>query len=282
MHKSLSITVHPSALEGEYLTVADAMSQVLDLAEALALLEAPDKRQRKVVWHLTEAHTNSPPLTVTMGAFSADPAVSADADAERSSALFEEALTNLLHGNMPDWLDHELAAPIKRVLKRNLNGIGRTVIQVGDNDAMNIVPSSAREGILAIERADLDDQAAATDLQRTEFGSIEAEVCGLTRWYDRRALIVIERLSGEKVTCVLSHELAERLGPTHKWNEAWDSGRVVITGALQYGQDGSLKRIDADALEPLPWTDVPLSELRDIDLVRGRTVAEHIQLLRDE
>ena len=73
MSKSISITVHPSDFSGEFLTVADALHQVLDMIGTLEGIEAGDKAERKIVWRLTEAHTNSPPFTLTAEAFPRDP-----------------------------------------------------------------------------------------------------------------------------------------------------------------------------------------------------------------
>src|SRR5680860_220187 len=120
MSKSLSITVHPSALNGEFLTVSDAMRQVLDLVETVERIEGAADGQRQIVWRLTEAHTNSPPFTVTASAFSLDPVVSVGIEAERVTSLFAASMDSLLHGNPPDWFDADLIAPLRRVLKLSL------------------------------------------------------------------------------------------------------------------------------------------------------------------
>ncbi len=84
------------------------------------------------------------------------------------------------------------------------------------------------------------------------------------------------------MTCGLSAELAESLGPDHSWNEAWEGRRLLGSGALHYGHDGSLKRIDASSAEEKPWTDVSLADIRDIDILQGRSVSEHLRLLRND
>jgi hypothetical protein len=161
-----------------------------------------------------------------------------------------------------------------------VNGVGRTAIEVDGKDALNVIPAGAHAALSVIDEARTLERGAAIALRRTEFGAVEAEVAGLTRWNDKRALIIAERLSGNKITCVLSGELADRLGPEHRWSEAWDGGRVLITGALHYGDDGVLKRVTAESLEPRPYTDVSLASLRDIDILQGKSVAEHIRRIR--
>ena len=280
MQKSLSITVHPSALGGEYLTVSDAMRQVLDFVEALERIEGADASSQKIIWRLTEAHTNSPPFTVTLSAFSSDPVVSVAIEAERVASLFVAGIDSLLHGTVPDWLDSDLSAPLKRAFKRNMNGVGQTEIDVDGIDALSVVPATAQAALTGLERIVSDEREAGLALRRTEHGAIEADVIGITRWNDKPALIIQERLSGDRLTCVLTDELALELGPAHRWNEAWDSGRVLISGALHYDDDGSLKRVNAERLEARPYTEVSLADLREIDLLRGRTVAEHIRRIR--
>jgi hypothetical protein len=253
------------------------MRQVLDVIETLERLEEADGGEKRIVWRLVKAHTNSPPLTVVAQAYGTDPAVSVALEADRVTNRYSVSMAELLSGSAPDWIDEDIAAPIKRILKRNLNGVGLTEIRVDDQSPISVVPATARVAMLAIERGELEEQAEIADLRRTEYGSIECEVHGLTKWHDRRALVVTERLSGRDVRCVLTDELADELAVERKWAEAWNSGRVRISGALHYDAKGDLKRIDAYGVEPLPWTDVPLSALRDIDVLQGRTVAEHIR-----
>ncbi|MBF0332585.1 MAG: hypothetical protein HQL40_02920 [Alphaproteobacteria bacterium] len=280
MTKSLSITVHPSAAGAEYLSVSDAMHQVLDLIEVLERAETAGGGKRLIVWRLTEAHTNSPPFSVTAEAFPIDPVVSVGLEASRVVSTFAQSVKDLLQGHKPDWISPDLAPPLKRALLRNLNGIGRTEIVIEDEEPFYFVPSNARTAVVTLERLQLDLQAAVVDYSRTEFGSIEVEVQAITRWNGKPALTVIERLSRDKITCVLTAELAELLGPKHKWGEAWEGQRLLVSGALHYGPDGSLKRVDAEMADNMPWTDLSISDLRDIDILQGRSVSEHLRLLR--
>lgn len=144
----------------------------------------------------------------------------------------------------------------------------------------NVVPSNAKAGIDALERLQQNLDPGFVDYSRTEFGSVEVEVQGITHWHRSPALSVTERLSRTKVTCVLSPELANELGPNHKWGEAWEGRRLLVSGALLYGPDGALKRIDAEMAEDMPWTNVEISDLKEIDILQGRSVGEHLLLLR--
>lgn len=282
MGKSFSVTVYPAADGAEYLSVADAMRQVLDVIDALEQTEAADGAGRQIVWRLLEAHTHSPPFTVTAGAFSVDPIVSVALQAERISAMFYEGVHGLLEGQASPWIDARVGAPLKRVFQRNQNGIGRTAIDMEGGESFDIVPGNAQTAAATLDSLLLAAERARPDYTRTEYGSIEAELFGIIRWNEKPALTVVDRLSEEKVTCVLSENLAARLGPEHKWLEAWDGHRILITGALHYGKDGALKKVDAIDIEDMPWADVTLNDLRGIDILQGATVAAHLAALRGE
>lgn len=272
MTKSVSITVHPSDLSGEYLTVSDALHQVLDMIAALEGIEAGDSGDRRIVWRLTEAHTSSPPFTVTAEAFSSDPQVSIDLEAARVTQLYGVAIAAVLSGSKPDWLESEPGKALKRALKRNLAGVGHTDVVIGEEEPIIIVPATARKGVEALEAS----EDHPDDLQRTEYGTIECQVIGLTKYYSSPAIIVVERLSGEKVWCVLTRALAAELGPEHQWSEAWSGQGLRVGGKLTYGSDGKLKRINASFHETIEFADVRITDLKDIDITQGRTAQEHL------
>ncbi len=279
MGTSLSITVHPAGVDAEYLSVSDAMRQVLDIVDSLAQTENMEPGKRSIVWRLTEAHTNSPPFTITAEAFPIEPGIIIGARAARVSEAFSDGFRQLLSGVCPDWIDSNIAAPLKRSFKRNLNGIGRTDIASMDEAPFSITPPTAQAAIQALDK--FASEQEDKDSGRIELGSLEVEVYGIVRWYDKPALAVTDRLTGTKVTCVLGEGLPERLGPSHNWNEAWDGRRLMVTGRLFFGQSGDLKRIDADDAEEMPWTNVPLPDLKDIDILQGRSVSEHLHLIRE-
>ncbi|MEI8396342.1 MAG: hypothetical protein WCF85_16530 [Rhodospirillaceae bacterium] len=262
--------------------MSDAMRQVLDIVEALERAETAEGEKRQIVWRLTEAHTNSPPFTVTVEAFSIDPEAFVGREATQATTTFEDTIKDLLEGRKSDRINYDMALPLKQVFQRNLNGVGRTEIKIDDKEPFNVVPSNARTAVHTLEQIQLDRDAAIIDCRRTEFGSVEVEVQRVTSWHGKPALTVIERLSRDKITCVLSAELAEELGPSHKWGEAWEGQRLLVSGALHYGPDGSLKKVDAETAEDMPWTNVSISDLRDIDILQGRSVQEHLRLLRGD
>ena len=278
---NVSITIHPSTDDAEYLSVADAMQHVLDFVGALEHTEASEAGERQIIWLLTEAHTNSPPFTVTATSYSRNPAISVSQEASRVVSIFVDGMERLLSGIVPDWADDQFVGSLSRIMKRNMNGVGLTQIAVDKFAPIDVTPARAQHAFLALERETVMLAAPRLDLRRTEYGALEVEVCGLSKWHDRPCLDVVDRLSRVVVKCVLTNELAEKLGPAHKWADAWRDERILVSGALHYGHDGNLKRIDAEEAEEMPWTDVSLAELQSIDVLQGRSVMEHLEMVRE-
>ena len=236
------MTVYPASLSGDYLTVSDALNQVLDLIDALERSETLDASERQVVWRLTEARTNSPPFTVVAEPFPSRTDLIVFSEAQRVTTLFSEELRSLLDGGTSDLMTADAVAPISRILQRNLNGISRTEIQFGEDDPIEVRPASARVAMRTIDQAIFEAESSKPDWQRTEFGTVEGEIAGLTTWNGKPALRIVERLAERRFTCVLSGELSEQIGPSHQWNEVWEGQRVTVTGELHYSSDGDLHR----------------------------------------
>lgn len=271
MGKSVSFTIHPSALDAELLTVSDAMRQVLDLVGALEATEAGDAAERQIVWRLREARTNSPPFTVTAEAFSRDPSVSVTIEAERVTKLFATTVREVLSGERPAWIEEPTVRHLQAALKRNLNGVGQTEIRV-DGEAVSVVPAAARTGLAALDKVEPREE----DKSRVEYGSIEGQVVGLTTYYNNPAIVLLERLSGDRIVCSLTKELAAKIGPSHNWQDAWEGSRLLIGGEIVYDQRGAIKRVNASYHSELRWADVARADLRGIDVLEGRTVQEHL------
>ncbi|MCF3592463.1 hypothetical protein LZG00_00430 [Rhodobacteraceae bacterium LMO-12] len=279
MAKTFSVTVYPDPLAGEFLTVSDALNQVLDMIEALERSEATNPSERKIVWRLTEAHTNSPPFTLIAEPFPVKPDLSIVMEANRVSGLLSSDVRELLNGRVNGVVFDTLPA-IKRVIERNTSTITRTEIAISGEEPFSIRPQNAKTARAAIERVEIAERESLPDWQRTEYGTVEGEIAGLTRWNGKPALDVIERLSEKKFTCVLSDDLSAQIGPAHRWSEVWEGRRVELTGALHYNSEGDLKRADIEAFDEVPWTDVTIHDLKPLDVLGERTMQEHLEELR--
>ena len=281
MAKTFSVTVYPDPLAGEYLTVSDALHQVLDMIEALERSEAVNPNERQIVWRLTKAHTNSPPFTLIAEPYPSKPELSVVMEANRVSNLLSTDVKQLLDGRVGGVIYDAMPA-IKRIIDRNTSSITRTEIAVEGQEPFSISHQNARVAKAAIERVEIANRERLPDWKRTEYGTVEGEIAGLTRWNGRPALVVTERLSEREFTCVLSDGLSARLGPLHSWDEVWEGRRVHLSGALHYNSEGDLKRADVEDFEEVPWTDVSISDLKSLDVLEGRSMEEHLNILRGE
>lgn len=282
MDKSISITVYPADLGAEYLSVSDAMHQMLDFVEALEATEATDSGDRQIVWRLTEAHTNSPPFSITATAFPREPEGVITADVDRISNRFVHTVKELIEGTYPDNLPDTVAAPLRRIFDRNTHDVGRSSIQLGSSERLEIDPKLARTTVAIFEKRALDERSKEADLSRVEYGSIEVIVQGVTHWYNKPAIKAEDRLSRKSIICVIDESMAQEVGSQHNWSEAWQGRRLLVGGALHYDKDGDILRIDATTVESKPWKDVSVNELRGIDILQGRSVSEHINIIREE
>lgn len=278
--RTITVTVHPNPLSGDLLTVSDALNQVLDLVDALELVESTDIENRQIVWRLTGAYTTSPPFTIEAEPYPVESDQSVYRESGRVVQLFVNEFRALLNGVHSSVIVEDAQIPVARVLDRNLNGIALTDVRIDDDDTLSIEPKSARTAKRIIDQSNFESEVSKSELQHTEFGSVEGEISGLRKWYGKPALALIERLSEKPIVCVLSDELSAEIGPEHRWLEVWESRLVTVTGAFHYNYEGMLIRGNIDSLEEIEWSDVELSDLRDIDILEGRTVTEHLALLR--
>ncbi len=273
MRESISITVHPSESSGDYLTVSDALKQVLDLVDTLDALSQPDGDRDCIVWRLVEAHTNSPPFTAIVAGFPKDPEVSLSREIEYASRLFIETLSSVLEGRLDAALPKEAVRHLTSAFKRNLNGVGRTTV-LTPHRSTDIVPTTAQLGLSALTRA---DALSRDDWQRVERGSIEGRVIAITQYYNSPALVIQERLTGAKVMCALNEDVAGRIGPEHRWSEAWSGEDVRVSGVIHYGEDGLIKRVMADSCRVIEWTDVSISDIKAARTPFNTTIKKHLE-----
>jgi hypothetical protein len=267
----LAVTVYPTMTESDNLTAPDALRQVLDIVELLAKAEAyQEGGPNKIVWRLTSASANSP-FTVELEATAHMPDVSISLQALRVKQIVRGAVSSILDGgSRADWLDNGAGRTLKSILQRNLNGVGRTDIDFRNSaDPIVIVHASAKRAVLALEMAELDEELKDDDLTHVEYGALEGEVMSTGLHHSRPAVFLKERLSGERVICVLSAEIAERIGPEHSWLEVWTGRRTLVSGAVYYDQEGVARRVHAENVETFVVPEVALNEIRDSDFTGG-------------
>ena len=284
MAEFLTITVHPSAQSGEDLTVHDAMQQVLDIIELLDRAGLSDGLQSpRVVWRLHSATTNSP-FSVRAEGTSSDPTVSVALRAIQAKQVLARSLTSLVvESRRPEWMDVPTLRTTKRVLDRNLNGIGRTDIDTEvDAERVLIVPTVAQVGAKAIDTVLLENKYSLPNQEHTEFGSAEGAVIAAATYYNHPALYLKDRLTGDRVTCVLSDEAAKKIGLKESLSVVWEGQRVIVHGALHYSPDGRIAKIDAEDIDRISEEYVDLNEIRSLDITEGLPPIEYLNKIREE
>src|ERR1700730_14130756 len=119
----VTITVRPSATHPDILSVQDAMCQVLDYFD---LLLPEGNEDQNLVWNLSCASTNTP-LTVIGEPVSLAHDIDVSIIARAQRTLVAEQFRALAGGKRPSRkLTHKKRETMRRLFKRNMDGIGRT------------------------------------------------------------------------------------------------------------------------------------------------------------
>lgn len=271
----VTIRVESNIGEDGPLTVMDTLHQFMDAFELLGAAIAAEPGGNTIQWRLVSLSKNSP-ATATAEAYSPDPSLPVTALVFHGKRRFSEGIVELGEGRVAPWLT-EHADVAKSLFRRNLNGVGKTTFDLGDDSPPAIVVERlARRGLTAIEQAELQLRSEIEDKSRREFGSLDAHVAEAKTWRGRPCLYVRERLSGRNIPCILSDKAAQEVGPTHSWEDAWSGKRVRIKGEIFYDQDGLINRVLAHEVKDVNPKPVDLTELRRLNLTNGQSPVEHL------
>ncbi len=270
----VTIQVESNIGEDGPLTVMDTLDQFKDAFELLTAAISQEPGGEKIRWRLERLSKNSP-ASVTAVAYSDDPDVVAGPLVHRGKQRFSRDMTALREsGDVSPWM-RQKSSVAKYFLRRNLNGDGKTTIVLEDDAPQTIfVERSARASLKSIERAEA--AVETEDKSHSEFGVVDAHVGRTDTYHGKPALYIKDRLSGSLVPCVLSDELAAKEGPAHSWTDAWTGKRIRVKGRIYYDKDGKIARISAVNMEDVSPRDVSLEELREIDLLDGKSPVEYL------
>lgn len=272
----VTIQVESNIGEDGPLTVTDTMHQFIDSFELLTAAIAEEPGGETVKWRLVSMSKNSP-ATAVAEAYSADPAIAIAPLVYRGKRRFSEGMSGLAEGKVALWLEGQ-SHVAKSLFQRNLNGVGRTIFDLeGDAPRAVVVEKVARQGLRALAEAELAKDAV--DKSRSEFGTIDAHVAEAKTWNGRPALYVRDRISGRVFPCILSDQLANRVGPTHSWSDAWSGKRVRVKGEIFYDKSGAISRVGAVNVTDVNPSQVSVADLKRINVLSGRSPKEHIDRL---
>lgn len=277
---SVTVVIHPSGSEVESLTVADAMQQVLDAFELLTKAQVRDDGNIAVVWRLKRASTNSP-FTVEATPEASDPSYPVQEIARAAVVNFQEGMDAVLHAKRkPHWMDLQAETVFRRILARNLNGIGETEIFAPPfKEPIKIDQHQARRADNFLEFTALQEREKIGSLARVEYGSVDGHVTDATTWRDKPAFRMKVRVSGRELVCVLPEHIAARVGRQRNWQDVFTNQRVIVSGACHYNAQGILTRIEVDDVQLIEPGTVTAEELADPDFTSGRSVRDHLKMV---
>lgn len=276
--KPKKITVEPSEDHPGILNIRDAMQQVLDYFELLTEHEASS-----VVWNLTFASTNSP---FTAEGTPVDLRTNAPAFGLVAAyvARIDRGLLRLVEG-MPlgDDFPPDKRPAAERMLKRNLNGIGRTQVAVTEHDTtIEIAPRNARRSLDLIQGTGdaLYDSLFGT-FAHSEVGAIEGRIVDLGTDYEEPAVKLREHRSGREIQCRISAAAREEIERLLTAGDVWQHRRVRVRGVLNYDPSGKLLRVYDGRVSYIDAAPVPVSDILDPDFTGGLPAHTYIDRLRD-
>ena len=280
MSKSYIFMVQPSGGETRPLTVDDAMHQVLDLVDWLCASAKASETDGSYRWVLKKATTNTP-LTIEIEPETTVPDFipekQADEDFERAVIGLREIIDD---GGIPRWLDKTGLDVGKRLLRRNMSGVGLTkVYRAGEEvAAVHITPATSER---ALESIRLYEAPVCGELpQHQSYG--ECVGCfQSTGDYHRRPAFWIKVKNGEVITCRLTPETAHSIGGERTLDEVWEGRLVRVIGVKHYDGVGDVRFVEVESVEDLEITRAALESVVDPDFTGGQSARDYIEKLRE-
>lgn len=272
--------VHPSAAHPDVLTVQDAMKQVLDFFD---LLTPDEQGDAGFVWNLQVATTNSP-LTVVGEAVSLVPDIDVTVVARNQKIALSENLRAITSGERPRrFISKQKRSTIRRMMTRNLNGIGKTEATFIVNEPPVVVtPIVALESIKVLEDEETELKSfLPAKRQRMEIGSIEALLLDVGTEYNQPAILVKERKSGKDIWCRVSPDLKSKISNEASFEDVWDHRRVSIKGRISYDAEGEIARVFAESVVPLKSRTMTTHDIKDADFTGNESILEYLERLRE-
>lgn len=278
MASKVTFTVEPSGEHYEILTIQDAFQQAIDFFDLLT-----DESDKNVVWKLEMASTNSP-FTCQGEPVDARTWAGAHALVEERISVVERNFRRIAEGkDFDDDFPREKLDIARRLLRRNTNGIGRTVAVFSEGaDAVEVSHDTAKQYFQSVlAPAESLHSYLFSRTSRREIGSVEGRIVEIGTDYDAPALHLEEHNTGRRIWCRISSEIADELGVEMKAGDAWEHRRVRVSGALNYGDNGEVLRVLNGRVTYIETDPVDLDRLEDQDFTEGYSVSEYLDRLRE-
>lgn len=274
MAERFVIVVTPPESDNSSLTVEDAMQQVLD---AFQLLISSSEADESITWRLVEAKTNSPPFSVVGEARSTRLGIDVDLIAKNQKKSFARNYEQLIEGNIPDsWQGKRLTNVAKDFISRNRNGVAVTRMDLDVDQSLFLTQQDAIKAYSAFEGPITEEVKP-----RSQVGSIEGKIVTVSTYYNQPAILVKERLSDRDVWCLVSKEYEHQISEEADFEDVWEGRRVRVRGKLEYDDTGSLTKVHAVDVQPIPARTIPLEAIRDSNFTGSLSVNDYIDKLRE-
>ena len=180
--------------------IPDALQQVAGYFDLLTDEGRPD-----ISWQLVSASTNSP-LTVDARPFDQRTKAPAFGQVRGHVVRMELNLLRLLEGQPPDNdFPAEKRDVAKRMFRRNLNGIGCTIITLEGDRPCEIRPPAAKRALdMLTGNEDAEHACLFRTCSRAEAGSVEGRVVALDTDRKQPSFTIRQHGDGRKIRCRIS------------------------------------------------------------------------------
>lgn len=277
MSQKLVISVDASGDRPDQMTVQDVFEHILELFKLVAASDP--EAENEVRWRLIGATMNSP-FTVTAEAVPVHPGAQIEPIARRQKTAFSRNYRELRMGRLPSaWATNKTREIVSRVVARNRDGIGRTVVHAGvDPTDKPITFTKTEADIAAITIA-----ATPAQTQRTkeQIGSIEGRLEQIGTHYNQPAIRIVERKSRAEVWCTVPEEFQRQISENTSIEDVWKGSRVVVKGKITYSSNGSISRVVATSVRRVVVETIDEGTLLDREFTSGLSAAEYLKRFRD-
>ena len=278
MTVKVTFTVEPSESHHDILTIQDAFQQVIDFFDLLT-----DEMDENVVWKLDMASTNSPfmcqgePVDKRTWA-------GAQAIAEPRVKVVERNIARIISGqDFDDAFPKDKIDTVRKLLKRNLNGISRTTAKFfDDSEPLEITQETANHYFNKVaEPSESLHSYLFSRTSRQEHGSIEGRIVDIGTDYDFPAIHLEEHKTGQKIWCRVNASVVDNLADKIRAGHVWGHKRVRIRGIVNYDDEGRTIRVIGGSVGYIEEIPYDLDKLEDSDFTGQYTVREYLDKLQE-
>jgi len=274
----IKILVLPQGAQGN-LPVEDALRQVVDFFDLLSYSDDPASGE--VVWQLIEAKTNSPPFSVVAEAASVTPGVIVDAVAKAQKEKFKRSLSEYKAGHAPSAWKNALA---QETAQNFIERIGKGMKTEIDLDPFSPIHDKiilTDKDVAVAEQARYEIAEAEKTTGKKQIGSIEGVLRDVTTYYNKPAVIVTERKTGARVTCIIPEAISHEFAARATFEDVWAHRRVIVRGQISYGKSGEIDSVSATSIDQKEAHPIKVEQIRDKTFTNGLSVTEYLEKLRE-